>query len=575
MRYNIDDIKYEKLVACVSAINDSNKCNLILECCKDKLYFHTYNAKTNFFVYDENTQIWNIETDNQLIFRFIQIMQDLFRDYRATTQEENLEQQSRSKEYNKNFQTVRVGSGDMKFYKDVVDYVRHHPQVYDDSIFEKIDKYTGKIQFLNGSLNLQTMKLEKRNKNDYVTRCLPYKYEPKIIKKTDKKKMKASLLNIANSSEDQYKTLMSWIAYQLNGDNICQLFGNLYGPSAGNGKSTIMDIARKVFDMYTLTMNSQTFNTSYDKKHKVFDGIKPYTRICTVEEPNDGEKLDITQLKDFCSAKNISIEVLYGTTRMVNINCVVNFISNYILKFNVDNGIQRRGVIFEFKNKFVDADEFEQTIENGHDQEKLFVKDENFIKSFDDNHNKLVFISLLLDVIKEVGYGKIHSLNEIKDKWKTACEINDNFFDFLDSTFEITRNNTDFVTKEVFLDYYKAHNKINNIALTTLLNHIKKNNLVYDKNKMINGKKGVIYGIREKDEEPEESLFDRNVKKESQEVPQAEIDILKHELEKLRAQIAELTKIETAYESIDKKLFVKADPKPKKYKSELLDILNM
>lgn len=565
-RYNVSKEKYNKFIDCVHGLNDVNKAALILELCNGSLDFYSCSKDNresgnnrDFIVYNPKTSIWEVESENQVKCRFINLMSLLFKSLRPVSNEEIIEHENRSKEFKSKWAKIRVESGNMKFYKDTIDIIRNIK--YDESIFQKLDKYRGKLQFQNGALNLETFKLEPREKDDFITKCLPYDMDSKLVSKKLKSKLKKQLMNITNSSEDNYKTLMSWIAYMLIGGNPKQLFGNLYGPTAGNGKSTIIHVLNKVFGFYIMTMDSQTFNVNYQKKHKVLIGVGPETRICTVEEPKGEQYLDITLLKDFSSASKIQVEILYGTTKLVEINCVLNFISNYVLRFNTDNGMQRRGVVFNFHNKFVEKDEVEQAIKNGHDRNRLFVKDEFFEEAFSTNKYKINFISLLHDVIKEVGYGNIHNLQNIKDEWKTNCELNDNFYEFLDSTFEITRNNTDFVTKDLFLDYYKTHHKISSVSLATLMNHLKKNNLVYDRFKMISGKRGVIYGLKIKKEK--EDLF-HDVEDDADE------NNFKAELDKKDKRIAELEKLIQELQNKVKKPKSKHSEKKHKLKKKKL-----
>ena len=554
MKFNVNESIYKQIMTCIDNPCDSHKANLVIECAKGKLDFTAYNKSNkdpSFLMYNPDHALWEDVRDMGIVNKLILLMLDVFKQFRPTNDEENMEWKNKSREFMKKYYALTTGVGNTSFYTNgVLNLIQERK--CDSTVVDKLNQYIGVLQYRNGALCLKTGKLLKRKKDDYVTWCLPWNYTKSLVKASTKKKIRQNLLNICNSSEEDYKSMMSWLGYCLIGGNTEQLFSNLYGPSASNGKSTMMKIVEAVFCHYVLAMNSQTFNLRYDKKHKALDGIKPYCRIAYIEEPQDSKQLDISLIKDFTSARYLNTEVLYGTTRNVKINCVANFITNYILKFHVDNGMERRGIVHTFNNKFINEDEYEKVIKQGIDKTKIFKKDDKLIDNFQKDEYKMCFVSLILDVIKEVGFNQIYNLAHLKNEWKKACTVNDSFYDFLEDNFNITRDKS-FVTKEDFLDLYKDHHKIQNVSLTTILNHIKKHNLEYDRQKMVKGKKGVIYGLRIKDS-------DGCLEEEDQQ----ENDIIEQqakEIAKLKKQIANLqgSKIVTKKVEHDKRIVVDDD----------------
>lgn len=498
-RFNIDSALYEVISKNMKINNDRTFTDILLKYIPSKITVISCNEI--FYIYNEDKTIWEYTSYDDLAYKIIGIMTDLLCEVKGITDDEKIIE--KTKDFKIPFNRLVKEAGKVKTYEMALKLFQ--ADIRDTEFIDKVDRYTGKIQFKNCEYDLKTGETRQRTKEDYITTTLKYDFDESKINDDIKKQIKKIFKNIANNSEDEYKSIISWFAYCLNGGNSEQLFGNLYGPLAGNGKSTLIDILREVFPIYTLILGSQTFNKNYSNNHKQLIGIKPFTRICSLEEPDDGEKLNISLLKDFCSASEMAVEVLYGTTKNIKINCIVNFITNYILRFDIDAGIERRGISMDFNNKFINADDMEHYIKKGINKKNLFIKDSNLISKFKTDEFKINLLSIISDVVSEVGYDKIYNLKQLKNKWLESCAINDSFKDFLNENYEITNNQTDLVRKNDFLELYKNHYKLKGqVSLNKLLNHIRKNNLSYNRQKMIDGEKGVIVGIKLKEEEEQE-----------------------------------------------------------------------
>lgn len=137
LKYNLPKKTYELLLQCIYMPNDINKYNLLIEVCSEKLDFYscTRNQKGKFLVYHDDLQLWKIETTNQIICRFMELMDEMFKNYRPGTHVELIEDQIRSKKFKKTESSLRIGIGNMRFYNGIIAIL--HSKKYDDDVYAK------------------------------------------------------------------------------------------------------------------------------------------------------------------------------------------------------------------------------------------------------------------------------------------------------------------------------------------------------------------------------------------------------------------------------------------------------
>lgn len=367
---------------------------------------------------------------------------------------------------------------------------------------ENINTLDNFLNFENYKVDLKTLEISERNTNDFITSLLPYEFQPKCDKAI-KKEIKEALLRICNNDPELLEFILCYFGYCITSETAEQNFLYCVGPSASNGKSTIIKMLKKALPIYVFKAKKDLFSIGNSKTHKYFTGMKDMRIVYT--EELDKSKIDGDLLKDVVDGDTINNEVLFGTTEPIEINFKLMFFSNNLMNFDNDAGIERRTITTEFKSKFVDEADYEtEKVSNLN----VFVKDPHFLDKFDSPDYKNALVHLLLPYAKKYFENGITVPEKIKKTTKELCNENDKMKSFIDSMFETTGRDDDRIHKDAFKDLYNNYYKCN-FAWTSILTEIKRCNITYDREKRVNGNRGVIIGIKLKNssENKKESAF--------------------------------------------------------------------
>jgi hypothetical protein len=356
---------------------------------------------------------------------------------------------------------------------------------------ENINTLDNFLNFENYKVDLKTLEISERETSDFITSLLPYEFQPKC-NKTIKKEIKEALLRICNNDPELLEFILCYFGYCITSETAEQNFLYCVGPSASNGKSTIIKMLKKALPIYVFKAKKDLFSIGNSKTHKYFTGMKDM-RIVYTEELDKG-KIDGDLLKDVVDGDTINNEVLFGTTEPIDINFKLMFFSNNLMNFDNDAGIERRTITTELKSKFVPEADYETEKASN---PNVFVKDPHFLDKFDSPEYKNALVHLLLPYAKKYFKDGITVPEKIKKTTKELCNENDKMKSFIDTIFETTGKDEDRIHKDTFKDLYNNYYKCN-FAWTSILTEIKRCNLNYDREKRVNGNRGVIIGIKQK-----------------------------------------------------------------------------
>lgn len=163
-------------------------------------------------------------------------------------------------------------------------------------------------------------------------------------------------------------------------------------------------------------------------------------------------------------------------------------------------------------NQFLDKEKYD-VLDN---KKGYYVKDKELLEKMQRDDYKLALFHILypytLQYYNDKCIPKIYKEKAIK-LWENIYKDNDPMKEFITKYFEITKNVDDRVPKELFLRDYAIYSGLRNISFGTVLNHIKRLKIPYDrqkratsdkdKDKSINkkgeGNKGVLLGIKRND----------------------------------------------------------------------------
>jgi phage/plasmid-associated DNA primase len=363
---------------------------------------------------------------------------------------------------------------------------------------EKLNYLDNYLNFRNGKLNLKTNEFSERTEDDFITEYLNYDFQMKP-KKEVKKEVAEVLKKICNSSEDDYEFITNFLSYCITSETKEQKYLNVVGPSASNGKSTLIKLMEEALSIYIFKAKKDLFSEAFSKGHKYFSQTKN-KRIVYIEEL-DKKKVDADLIKDVVDGNKMNNEVLFSTTEKIDINFKLMFLSNNLMNFDADSGIKRRLIHFEFKNKFVEKADLEKEKAN-HKIGEVYVLDKSLVSKFHDNDD---YKNALIHVLIKKAKNYFESGLVVPDKYiemaKDVCEENDKFKNFFDNHFEISNNKDDKISKDEIRDMYNRHTKCN-FSASSIMTDIQRLQLNYEKGNRVvyNGIsiRGIVVGIKKK-----------------------------------------------------------------------------
>ena len=363
---------------------------------------------------------------------------------------------------------------------------------------EKLNRLDNHLNFRNGKLNLKTLEFSERTDEDFITEYLNYDFTPDA--NTDiVKKVKGILKQICNSDKDDYELITDFLGYCITTETKEQKYLNAVGPSASNGKSTLIKLVEEALSIYVFKAKKDLFSEAFSKGHKYFAQTKN-KHIVYIEE-QDKKKVDSDLIKDVVDGNKMNNEVLFSTTEKIDINFKLMFLSNNLMNFDADSGIKRRLIHFDFKNKFVAKDDYEKE-KALHKIGEVFVLDSSLLGKFKDSDDyKNALIHILISKAKKYFDTGLKIPSKYVEIAKDMCEENDKFKNFFDNHFEITNKEEDRISKDELRDMFNHHTKCNYSA-SSVMTDIQRLQLKYEKGKctMYNGLsiRGVIIGIKKK-----------------------------------------------------------------------------
>lgn len=378
----------------------------------------------------------------------------------------------------------------------------------------KLNKLDNYINFRNYKLDLVTGEFEERTDKDFVTEILNYDLHLNVNKKI-KNEVQQIIKQICNNNDDDYDFMMRFLGYCLTSLTEKQIYFNAIGPTASNGKSTLMKIFEACFRIYTFKTDKRTFSENYQKAHKFFAGMKD-KRVVYVEEL-DRKKLDTDLIKDTVDGNYMNVDKMHDTYHNLKINFKLLFLSNNIMNFTSDDGIERRTITYYFNSTFLDDSKYEEFLKSPEYETKkhlTFKKNYKLQRLFDENDDyKNAFVHLLIKYSKKYFSEGLDIPKKYLNFTKELCRENDNFKNFVDDKFIITNDENDRIYKEEFREMYNNYgtSKSYNYAWTSILTDISRCRLNYKPNLRVkyNGEsvRGVICGIKKRTNDYEEVKF--------------------------------------------------------------------
>ena len=378
----------------------------------------------------------------------------------------------------------------------------------DNNFIKKFDKTEFKFVFQNGIYDLKNKTFRKDIlKEEYITKTLPYDYNPEINKENRDWILK-QLLKICNMNEKHLEYYLSIIAYCLCGvPHLEQEIYCLIGQGASNGKTIALEALIEIFSIYITKGDTKIFESDFTKKHKfALDFIDKTNRIIICNEFDDKKEVDSKYFKEIADGETTAIEIMHGTKITEKINAKPFIIGNYTLKFDKqDKGIERRYKHLQFNTKFLDKDDLDEE-----DPENLqFWKDKTFKQKLIDKKNE--FIDIIIEYANKYYInGKLPEIpDEFKEEQNEVLNCNNDFINWFDDLNKNIGDDEWCSAKDLFDLYNSYANDYNLEKLAKNRNLIDKmkqlNKYKYQRQKMVNKMKGAFKGFSINKEQEEDN----------------------------------------------------------------------
>ena len=216
---------------------------------------------------------------------------------------------------------------------------------------DQFDQDPWKFNVANGTIDLQTGKLQPPNPADLLMKKSPVTYDPAA----NCPHWAAFLDSITNGDKDLQGFLQEALGYTLTGNTSEQCLFILHG-SGANGKSTFIEIAREVLGDYGMQIPVETLLV---RKHEgasndvaALKGI----RFATASEAERGQSLAESKIKQMVAGNDkIAARFLYGEFFEYVPQFKIFLATNWMPKISgTDHGIWRRIRLIPFEVAFLD-----------------------------------------------------------------------------------------------------------------------------------------------------------------------------------------------------------------------------
>jgi len=394
--------------------------------------------------------------------------------------------------YEKHYKGVASGGASNQIMKLLKEYL------YEKDFLQKLDATPYIIAYKNGILNLKTLEFRTGiYSSDFLTKTLPYDYEK--ANEYDKKIVKHELLKILNMNPHHLDYYLSFLGYTMTGDaSKEQMFLSIRGQKASNGKSVLFNALNDIMPIYTKKLDNTFFDKGIKDRHKTIAELRGI-RLAYINELSEN-KLDREMLKDYADGKSTPYKIMYGTTAEMPITFKIAIVGNQTLNVDTDEGIKRRIKIAQ-----LDSDFSENVVEDDYNK-CIFKKDKKFGELLSTKY-KYALMEIIFEYSKKY-IDNDDNLCKYPDDWKeetneTMAECNE-FQTFFESNFEKTPNlDTPAISNTVFMSILEANKwKLTNNQIKDKLKSLRIP-FLYNRDKRLNGQRGVWYGFTQISMNPE------------------------------------------------------------------------
>lgn len=282
------------------------------------------------------------------------------------------------KEFNKFIDKVIKEHQKVKFARSVLSFFHH--KISDADFMDKININNHHLLPLKTmNLNLTTMTMEKRTKEQFFTKCLDI-WDLDGLDETSEEfeKVNKFFLDICSGHEAKKQYIQKILGYFLTGSvPLGRCFFIFYG-NGKNGKSALIEIIQEI--MGSFYCKSVETSILIKKGSKNAGQASPELevldyglRLGLLSETDDGDKLNESLIKNITGYDSISYRPLYGKQKQLKAEAKLCMLTNNKPYFKLSTSMIDRLRFIDFKSRFLNDHELKS--------EKAF-KEDGSLKEF-------------------------------------------------------------------------------------------------------------------------------------------------------------------------------------------------
>ncbi len=367
----------------------------------------------------------------ELVNKYMKLISDFNK--KATSDDPDMTDEERE-EYKKKGKKVLELIKNLKMTSFKENMMKECKELFEDDKFvSRLDTNPYLIGFNNGIYDLQKMELRDGRPDDYVSISTEI---DKIEFNKDYEHWEALsyFLSTVFPDNDIKNYFLTFLATCLQGVNVEQKF-RIWTGTGGNGKSIINKLFQMSFGNYcnnlpiTLITGKRAASNSATPE---IVGTKG-KRYCYLEEPSEGEKINVGLMKNFTGSDKIKGRALHKDMQEFDSQFKLALLCNDIPEVPAyDGGVWRRMEIIEFKSRFVEKPkEDNEFLIDPHLEDKLPLWKE-------------IFMALLIDIYyanyKNYGLDVPAEITKYTLEYQKQC---DNYIDFICEAVDDTKDKMD------------------------------------------------------------------------------------------------------------------------------------
>ena len=319
-------------------------------------------AEQCFWLWLEHKQLWKPVDEDNITAKYMSVMPGVFRRLRAAMKKPTDEESPEAIKWKLLLKLQASSSNSMP--EPVMKCIRDllNPEVSYRNIdgFE-LDKNPDYLPLANGVWNFRENKLEDYTRQHYISRRLDnLSYNPSANQDTIKEAMDMWF----KGNKEVIDFVQYWLGYCLTGHLSRQDFLIIYGTSAGNGKTTLIEqiLQQDILGSeFATSMGEDALTKVGGNNDDIYYSFGKRLAI-SAEAGNTGKthEINLNALKRITGDGIIAAEAKFKGKKSSPFTAKVIFICNEMPNMPQDNGARRRTNVLEMNRKFVRLDEWNE-----------------------------------------------------------------------------------------------------------------------------------------------------------------------------------------------------------------------